>query len=61
MLAKADSGVRLMKPPLVSINSCTFSSKALTANNEVISSSRGIGNSCTTGVPLAARLAIGTR
>ena len=61
MLAKADRGVRLIKPPLVSITSCTSSSKALTASSEVICSSRGMGNSCTTGVPLAARLAIGTR
>ena len=61
ILEKAERSVRFIYPPLVSISSCTSSSKAETANMEVIFSSRGIGSNCTIGVPLAARLAIGTR
>ena len=61
MLAKAERRVRLMKPPLVSITSCTSSSKAATDTREVIASSRGMGSNCTIGVPLAVRLQMGTR
>ena len=61
MLAKADRRVRLIVPPLVSITSTPSSVNSLTASSEVICSSRGIGNICTIGVPLAARLQIGTR
>ena len=43
------------------MTSCSCSSKPPTASREVISSSRGIGSSCTIGVPLAVRLQIGTR
>ena len=45
MLAKAESRVRLMYPPLVSITRTASSANSLTASNEVICSSRGIGKS----------------
>ncbi len=61
ILAKADNKVRLTKPPLVSITNWRSSPKLSTASKEVIASSRGIGSSCTTGVPLAVRLQTGTR
>ena len=61
MLLNAERRVRLMKPPWVSINKSVSSLNSETANNEVIASSRGMGNSCTTGVPLAVRLHCGTR
>ncbi len=45
----------------VSINRSVSSLNSDTANNDVIASSRGIGSSCTIGVPLAVRLHWGTR
>ena len=44
IVANAERFVRLMKPPLVSITNCMVSSKALTASNEVMASSLGMGN-----------------
>ena len=61
MLLKADRRLRLMKPPFVSISRSVSSLNSETASNDVISSSLGIGSSCTTGVPLAVRLHWGTR
>ena len=56
MLLKAESLVRLMYPPVVSINKSVSSLNSDTASSEVIASSRGMGSSCTIGVPLAVRL-----
>ena len=61
ILLKAESRVRLMKPPVVSISRSVSSLNSDTGINDVIASSRGIGNSCTTGVPFAVRLHWGTR
>ena len=61
MLLKAERRVRLMKPPRVSISRSVSSLNSETASREVISSSLGMGSSCTTGVPLAVRLHWGTR
>ena len=61
MLLKAERRVRLMNPPRVSINRSMSSLNSDTASNDVIASSRGMGNSCTTGVPFAVRLHCGTR